>query len=33
MSKGPKGADPESFDAHDVSANLGPKIMRAPPPK
>jgi hypothetical protein len=30
MTKGPKGADPNSFDAHDVSANLGPKIVRPP---
>lgn len=30
MSKGPKGANPESFDAHDVSANLGPRIRRPP---
>jgi hypothetical protein len=30
MSKGPKGSNPESFDAHDVSANLGPKITRPP---
>jgi hypothetical protein len=32
MSKGPKGSNPESFDAHDVSANLGPKVARAPQP-
>jgi hypothetical protein len=30
MSKGPKGSNPESFDAHDVSANLGPSNTRPP---
>lgn len=30
MAKGPKGSDPNTFDARDVSANLGPLITRAP---
>lgn len=28
MSKGPKGSDPNSFDARQVSQNLGPAIRR-----
>ena len=28
MSKGPKGADPNAFDARQVSANLSPAIQR-----
>ncbi len=30
MTKGSKGADPNAFDAHDVSKNLAPKITRPP---
>ena len=29
MTKGPKGSDPNSFDARQVSQNLGPVIQRA----
>jgi hypothetical protein len=30
LSKGPKGSDPNAFDAHEVSKNLGPLITRPP---
>ncbi|MBI1359706.1 MAG: hypothetical protein GC155_05410 [Alphaproteobacteria bacterium] len=30
MGKGPKGSDPNSFDARDVEKNLGPLITRPP---
>jgi hypothetical protein len=30
MGRGPKGSDPNAFDAHEVSKNLGPLISRPP---
>jgi hypothetical protein len=30
MGKGPKGADPATFDARQVSQNIGPQVQRPP---
>jgi hypothetical protein len=30
LARGPKGSDPNAFDARDVSQNLGPRIARPP---
>ena len=30
LGKGPKGADPNAFDARDVQKNLGPLVTRSP---